>query len=158
MCWTWKPTDNTVPRITRGGYFQASGPFFLSRSTQRPSFKKNNLFVHHSSCYLWVFTVFLLVETWDGESTETDSQCESCNGCGLISGVSDDQKEDGLHSEASAVENFTNGRRRQNVISAEVIGQLSSDRDDDGHHQVRQSCERSHLNISSISQVLKSAW
>ena len=89
--------------------------------------------------------VLILYITWDSESTETNSQGESGNGGGFTPCASDNQEEEGLHSETTTVENFSNVRRRQNVVGAQVIGQLSSDRNDDGHHQVRQSCECSYL-------------
>lgn len=54
-------------------------------------------------------------------------------------------KEDGFHAEATAIENLTDSRRRENTIATQVVSQLAADRHDDGHHQVRKSRQSAHL-------------
>ena len=78
------------------------------------------------------------VEAGDGESGHADSENESNDGNGLVLGVADDEKKDGLASEASAVEKLSNIGGCHDLLPAKVVSELASKRNDDGHDEVRQ--------------------
>ena len=85
------------------------------------------------------------VKTGNGESGHSYGQHESHDGQGLVLRVADDQEEDGLAAEAAAVEQLPDVGGRHDLLPAKVICQLTSERHDDGHDEVRQRRQEGRL-------------
>jgi hypothetical protein len=74
------------------------------------------------------------IKSGDGEPGHADGNDEGRDGHSLRLGIPDDEQEDGLATESSAVEQLSNVGRRHDLFPTQIIGKLTAKRHNHSHH------------------------
>ena len=97
------------------------------------------------------------IEARDGEPAAAHRDDEGEHGGQLVPRYPNDDQEEGLAPEASAVEDLPHIGCAEDLVPAQVVGQLAAERHDQGHDEVgkrRQGWALRHVHPVDLLEVL----